>query len=161
MPRPHPFSRGKAVWHGNCWVFPAHAAGWKWGVVDRLDRYFGIHGTALALRSERMQILASNIANAATPGYKARDLDFAALLASGDTAPEAALASTQGRHLGAGAGVASRLLYRQPLQPSLDGNSVELATEQVQFAETAIRYRSTLGLLGGRISGLMAALKGE
>lgn len=128
--------------------------------MDRLDRYFGVHGTALTLRSERMQILASNIANAATPGYKARDLDFSALLAADGAAPGHLAAPSRG-HIGAGGNVQPRLLYRQPLQPSLDGNSVELATEQVEFAETAIRYRSTLGMLGSRINGLMAALKGE
>ena len=144
--------------------------------MDRLDRYFGVHGAALTLRSERMQILASNIANAATPGYKARDLDFSAMLsAQGGATPDRAmpsgaipggaagqrLAATHVGHLGGAATDQPQLLYRQPLQPSLDGNSVELATEQLQFAETAVRYRSTLSILGGRIGGLMSALKGE
>lgn len=129
--------------------------------MDRLDRYFGVHGAALTLRSERMQILASNIANAATPGFKARDMDFGAMLAtsSGGVAPQ--LAATQSGHFTSDAAGGEKLLYRQPLQPSLDGNTVELATEQLQFAETAIRYRSTLSILGGRIGGLMSALKGE
>ena len=129
--------------------------------MDRLDRYFGVHGAALTLRSERMQILASNIANAATPGYKARDLDFSAMLSAqgGTTGPR--IVATHSGHLGGAATDQPQLLYRQPLQPSLDGNSVELATEQLQFAETAVRYRSTLSILGGRIGGLMSALKGE
>jgi flagellar basal-body rod protein FlgB len=129
--------------------------------MDRLDRFFGVHGTALALRSERLSILASNIANAATPGYKARDLDFAGLIA----APAGgSLAATDARHFNrdvAATPPGERLRYRVPLQPSLDGNSVELATEQLQFAETALRYRSTLSILNGRISSLTAALKGE
>lgn len=129
--------------------------------MDRLDRYFGVHGTALTLRSERMQILASNIANAATPGYKARDLDFGAMLAATPAGTARPQAATHTGHLGGAATPQATLLYRQPLQPSLDGNSVELATEQLQFAETAIRYRSTLSILGGRIGGLMSALKGE
>lgn len=129
--------------------------------MDRLDRYFGVHGTALTLRSERMQILASNIANAATPGYKARDLDFGAMLAATPAGTARQLTATHTGHLGDVATPQAKLLYRQPLQPSLDGNSVELATEQLQFAETAIRYRSTLSILGGRIGGLMSALKGE
>lgn len=127
--------------------------------MDRLDRYFGVHGTALTLRSERMQILASNIANAATPGYKARDLDFSSMLAAPASKP--ALAATREGHFGEASTGGAKLLYRQPLQPSLDGNSVELATEQLQFAETAVRYRSTLSILNGRIGGLMSALKGE
>jgi flagellar basal-body rod protein FlgB len=128
--------------------------------MDRLDRYFGTHGTALALRSERLAILASNIANAATPGYKAHDLDFAALLAPAQAAP---LATTDSRHFAGAGGTegAARLKYRVPVQPSLDGNSVELATEQLQFAETALRYRSTLSILNGRIGALTSALKGE
>lgn len=129
--------------------------------MDRLDRYFGVHGTALTLRSERMQILASNIANAATPGYKARDFDFRAMLADSGSASGPRLSATRPGHFGGAGTGEAQLLYRQPLQPSLDGNSVELATEQLQFAETAVRYRSTLSILGGRIGGLMSALKGE
>ncbi len=127
--------------------------------MDRLDKFMGVHGEALALRSERLGLLASNIANAATPGYKARDLDFARLL----HAPERAdMAATDSRHFQSAASIeTSRLRYRLPVQPSLDGNTVELATEQLQFAETAVRYRSTLSILNGRISSLTAALKGE
>jgi flagellar basal-body rod protein FlgB len=129
--------------------------------MDRLDQFFGVHGQALQLRSERMGLLASNIANAATPNYKARDLDFAAALAGEQGL---GLARTSAAHLaparqGPGDGPAIR--YRQPLQPSLDGNTVELATEQLQFAETALRYRSTIGMLNSRIQGLTSALKGE
>lgn len=130
--------------------------------MDRLDRYFGVHGDALGLRSERMQILASNIANAATPGFKARDLNFQAVLAGrNETASASSLRLTSSGHLSGADARAPALLYRQPLQPSLDGNTVELATEQVQFAETAIRYRSTLSFLNSRIGGLMSAMKGE
>jgi flagellar basal-body rod protein FlgB len=129
--------------------------------MDRLDQFFGVHGQALQLRSERMGLIASNIANAATPNYKARDLDFASALA-GETGM--GLSRTHAGHLqpqsdGPADGPAVR--YRQPLQPSLDGNTVELATEQLQFAETALRYRSTLGMLNSRIQGLTSALKGE
>ena len=113
------------------------------------EKLFGPHATALQLRSQRMMMLASNIANAATPNYKARDLDFSKAL---DLAQQGG--STEGAIEGATA-------FRIPVQPSLDGNTVELATEQVQFAETAVRYRSTLSLLNGRISTLTAALKGE
>ena len=110
---------------------------------------FGIHGTALALRSQRMSLLASNIANAATPGYKARDIDFdhALRLASrGTSADEAASDSVE---------------YRIPTQPSMDGNTVELSTEQTLFAENAVQYRTTLAFLEGRISTIRRALKGE
>ncbi len=109
------------------------------------DRLFGIHATALKLRSQRMGVLASNIANAATPGYKARDLDFGAALAAVDTGQPAEAA----------------LRYRVPTQASLDGNTVELATEQTAFAENALAYRSTLTFLQGRVASLTRALKGE
>jgi flagellar basal-body rod protein FlgB len=130
-------------------------------VMDRLDQFFGVHGEALQLRSERLGLLASNIANAATPNYKARDLDFSAALAGERTF---GLWRTHGGHLvpsGSGPADGPSVRYRRPLQPSLDGNTVELATEQLQFAETALRYRSTIGILNSRIQGLTSALKGE
>ena len=105
---------------------------------DLIDRQLGIHPEALKLRSQRLDLIASNIANAATPGYKARDLDFRAALE----------------------GAANSLRYRVPVQASLDGNTVELSTEQTAFAENAVNYRATLGFLSGRIQTIMAALKG-
>ncbi|PSJ39660.1 flagellar basal body rod protein FlgB [Allosphingosinicella deserti] len=110
---------------------------------------FGVHGTALALRSQRLSMLASNIANAATPGYKARDIDF-------DRAMDLA-----GRGRGAGAAAEEAAAYRVPVTPSLDGNTVELSTEQTLFAENAVQYRTTLSFLEGRISTITRALKGE
>lgn len=113
------------------------------------DGLFGIHGAALEVRSQRMSVLSSNIANAATPGYKARDIDFASALdarldgASGDQA----------------AGDAT--LYRVPVMPSLDGNTVEMATEQAAFAENAVAYTATLNFLSGRVNTITRAIKGE
>ena len=110
---------------------------------------FGIHGDALLLRSQRMGLLASNIANAATPGYKARDLDFAAALKAsqaGGNPERAAATATQ---------------YRVPTMPSLDGNTVELATEQLAFGENAVGYSATLSFIRGRIESVTRALKGE
>ena len=113
------------------------------------DSLFGIHGTALTLRSQRLSLLASNIANAATPGYRARDIDFdraMALAARGQSVENAAEES---------------VAYRVPLTPSADGNTVELSTEQTLFAENAVQYRTTLAFLEGRISTIRRALKGE
>ncbi|MCZ8018070.1 flagellar basal body rod protein FlgB [Novosphingobium sp.] len=110
---------------------------------------FGIHATALELRSQRLAMITSNIANAATPGYKARDLDFAAALK----------ASNEG--LGTDGAVSQATRYRVPVMPSLDGNTVEMATEQTAFAENAVAYQATLGFLRGRIETLTRALKGE
>ena len=110
---------------------------------------FGIHGAALELRSQRMGLLASNIANAATPGYKARDIDFAAAL-------EARMGGADGERAANGA-----TLYRVPVMPSLDGNTVEMATEQSAFAENAVAYSATLGFLRGRVETVTRALRGE
>ena len=110
---------------------------------------FGIHGAALALRSQRLSMLASNIANAATPNYKARDIDF----------DKALRLATEGG--GADHAVEDSIAYRVPVTPSLDGNTVELSTEQTLFAENAVQYRTTLSFLEGRINTVKRALKGE
>jgi flagellar basal-body rod protein FlgB len=113
--------------------------------MPSMDSLFGIHATALKLREQRMSMLASNIANAATPGYKARDIEFSSALqlAEDGQSPDAAIR------------------YRVPVQASLDGNTVELATEQTAFAENALAYRSSLSFLQGRIGNITRALKGE
>lgn len=113
------------------------------------DKIFGVHGAALQLRSQRLNMLASNIANAATPNYKARDLDFDRAMQKvqqGNNAQEA-MSETAG--------------YRIPVQPSMDGNTVELSTEQNLFAENAIAYSTTLSFLEGRVGSLTRALRGE
>lgn len=110
---------------------------------------FGVHGMALELRSQRMGLLASNIANAATPNYKARDIDFAAAL--------------QARMKGASTDQATRaaVQYRVPMMPSLDGNTVEMGTEQVAFSQNAIGYASTLAFLQDDLGEVKRAIKGE
>ncbi|WP_420605838.1 flagellar basal body rod protein FlgB [Novosphingopyxis sp.] len=113
------------------------------------DKIFGIHGDALQLRSQRLSMLASNIANAATPGYKARDLDFEKAMR------EVVGGSTADRAMEGHAG------YRVPLQSSLDGNTVELSTEQTLFAENAVGYSTTLSFLEARVNTLTRAIRGE
>ncbi|MFV0643426.1 MAG: flagellar basal body rod protein FlgB [Sphingomonadaceae bacterium] len=113
------------------------------------ESLFGIHGAALELRSHRMGLIASNIANAATPGYKARDLDFASAL-------EARLS---GQSVGEAAGQAG--VFRVPLMPSLDGNTVETGTEQTAFAENALGYSASLEFVRGRVNMITRALRGE
>jgi flagellar basal-body rod protein FlgB len=114
------------------------------------DDIFGIHGKALALRSQRLGLLASNIANAATPGFKAKDIDFKAALAEAEQTGGSTNMAAE-----------DNTMFRIPLQPSLDGNTVELATEQTQFAENAVQYQTTLSFLNGRINTLTRALRGE
>ena len=125
----------------------------KLGRLEKMsmeDSLFGIHGKALALRSQRLELLASNIANASTPGYKARDIDFDKALATASKA--------QGSVAGA---LEESMGYRIPLQPSADGNTVEMSTEQTLFAENAVKYRTTLSFLEGRINTITRALRGE
>jgi len=113
------------------------------------ESIFGIHAAALELRSQRMGLIASNIANAGTPGYKARDIDFAAALK----------AHMGGANTDGAASTATR--YRVPVMPSLDGNTVEMATEQTAFAENAVGYSATLSFIRGRIDTLSRAMKGD
>ncbi|QNE32803.1 flagellar basal body rod protein FlgB [Sphingomonas sp. NBWT7] len=111
------------------------------------DSLFGVHGAALEVRAQRMNVLASNIANASTPNFKARDIDFTKALAS---------VERQGA-----SGIDQALLYRVPDSPSMDGNTVELSKEQTAFAENAVQYQTTLSFLNGRINQLTRALRGE
>ncbi len=114
------------------------------------DSLFGVHGAALEVRSARMGVLASNIANASTPGFKAKDVDFGQALAAVEQSGSTGTTDTT---------VATK--YRVPTQTSMDGNTVELSQEQTAFAENAIQYQSTLSFLNGRISEISRALKGE
>ncbi len=137
-----------------------------------IDNYLGVHARALQLESRRTELLASNLANADTPGYKARDIDFKTALATAGhqqagTAPRLGLQHTDGQHLGAtGAGGANAaddavMKYRVPLAPALDGNTVDVQLEQAAFAENAVRYQATLTLLNMRLRGLMTAITGQ
>ena len=110
---------------------------------------FGIHAAALELRSQRMGMIASNIANAATPNYKARDIDFGAALKT----------SEAGGDIDAAA--AKSVLYRVPVMPSLDGNTVELQNEQLAFSENAVGYSATLEFIRNRVDTVTRAIRGE
>src|SRR3546814_10668933 len=95
-----------------------------------------------------MGLLASNIANVATPGFKAKDIDV-----------QTALAAVE--QTGNPASLDGALQYRVPLQPSLDGNTVDLSTEQTAFAENAVQYQTTLSFLNGRLSTITRSFRGE
>jgi flagellar basal-body rod protein FlgB len=126
------------------------------------DKVFGIHERALLMAGERVGVLASNIANADTPNYKARDLDFAAVLA-GEQSGALPLAATRAGHLPAvetSVGGAE-LKYRIPFQNSQDGNTVEAPVEQAQFAQNAVRYQASLMFINRRISSLELAISGQ
>jgi flagellar basal-body rod protein FlgB len=125
------------------------------------DRALGSHERVLYRLSERTGVLASNLANADTPGYKARDLDFkTALNDVRDT--RLALSANNSRHLQASDAKSpgGELLYRVPNHAALDGNTVEVEMEQAAFAENSVRYQATLQFLRGRFQQMRTALGG-
>jgi flagellar basal-body rod protein FlgB len=128
--------------------------------MDAIKDHIAFQASALSLRERRNNMLASNIANAATPNFKARDLDFEHEMAR--QVGDSPLRKTSVRHMDSLAGFGgSGVQFRQPLNPSLDGNTVEISVEQMEFSENSLGYMTTLTFLNRRISGLMAAIKGE
>jgi flagellar basal-body rod protein FlgB len=150
----------------------------------RLTESIDFHGRALLLRAERQKMLASNIANADTPGYAARDFDFRAALAEatgrapestrsgqatgtgGAAAPRApAVAATHPGHLGGGPAPgridSTAMRYRAVEQPSLDANTVDLDRERANFADNAVRYEAGLRFINGSVRTLLSAIRGE
>jgi flagellar basal-body rod protein FlgB len=151
-------------------------------MMDRLTQSLDFHGTALLLRAERTRVLASNIANADTPHYRARDFDFRVALeqatgvraggaaqgiaygnAGGGGLAPAVPARTNAAHLGATYGTAPTppLLYRTPLQTSLDANTVDMDMERANFAENTLRYEAGLRFINGQIRTLLTAITGQ
>ncbi|MER1966515.1 flagellar basal body rod protein FlgB [Castellaniella sp. GW247-6E4] len=134
-------------------------------MIDRIGKEFEFQQTALSLRQQRQEVLASNIANADTPHYKARDIDFAASLRGAlderMRLPDTRLTLTSARHIPAQAHTAgpAEELYRVPTQPSIDGNTVDMNVERVQFADNTMRYQTDLTLIDRRIKSLLAAMQ--
>lgn len=129
--------------------------------MRNLDQAIGIHAQTAILRAKRAEILAANLANADTPHYKARDLDFSALL--NDELGGVALSRTRGRHLAAGEGDLGdvELMYRVPAQASLDQNTVDVQAERAAFLDNAIRYQASLRFLESKLTGLLSAFRGD
>jgi flagellar basal-body rod protein FlgB len=127
-----------------------------------IDSVFGLHEQALQLRAQRSEVLARNLANADTPGYKARDFDFArALRQAAQGGGELALRASHPRHIVTGGGAGGpEMQYRVPMQPALDGNTVETDVEKAAFAENAMRYEASLMILNRKISGMSKLLQG-
>jgi flagellar basal-body rod protein FlgB len=135
-------------------------------MIGKLDEALRFHETALSLRSQRQQLLASNIANADTPNYKARDVDFSKALqnALSGAAPAGALAKTVVAHLGVQGqptigGVQPQ--YRGTVQGSVDGNTVDMDVERNQFTDNALRYEAGLTLVSHQIKNLLSAIQGQ
>ena len=121
-----------------------------------MDSIFGIHATALALRAERSGVLAANLANADTPGFKARDFDFASALGRAERSSGRPADGEQPRQV-----MNTQLGYRLPFQDSLDGNTVEAEMEMARFAENSIAYQASLLFLNSKIRGLRLAITGQ
>ncbi|MBU0752748.1 MAG: flagellar basal body rod protein FlgB [Gammaproteobacteria bacterium] len=136
-------------------------------MIDRIDDAIGFHRTALNLRSYRQELLASNIANADTPNYKARDVDFKSALQSalsGKTEGSVALARTQSGHLPGVQGAnpfGAALRYRSEYQGSVDGNTVNMDIERAAFAENAMQTEAMLTFINGRFKSLATAIQGQ
>ncbi len=129
-----------------------------------LDNILGIHQHAVLLRSQRHGVLAANLANADTPNYKARDMDFQAALARAEGKDQwPGMRTTHARHIpeGGGAMGLTDMKYRVPLQPSVDGNTVDSRLETVAFMKNSIDYQVSLRLLDRKVSGIKRVLRGE
>ncbi|MHC6226662.1 flagellar basal body rod protein FlgB [Pseudomonas sp. X10] len=130
------------------------------------DKALGIHEKALGFRAQRAEVLANNIANADTPNYKARDMDFSAVLAAESEKRQGghfALERTNSRHIEAeGLSMGDETLqYRTPMQPSIDQNTVDAQIEQSNYAENAMNFQASFTLLNSKFKGLVSALRGE
>ena len=135
-------------------------------MITKLDDAFKFYQVALNLRAERQQALASNIANASTPNYKARDVDFGPALQqalAGRATGELLLAATAPGHLRAessGSPASSALKYRTPAQGSIDGNTVEMDAERAQFVQNSVHIETGLTVLGMQIKQMLTAIQG-
>ncbi|QYF92009.1 flagellar basal body rod protein FlgB [Massilia sp. PAMC28688] len=143
-------------------------------MLGKLNEHMRFNETALSLRAQRQQLLASNIANADTPNYKARDIDFASALknavaqkAGEASAPPAVMARTQAGHLG-NTGASADFLpngtpiqYRMAAQGSADNNTVDMDVERNQFADNALRYEAAVTFINSQIRGMITAIQGQ
>lgn len=129
--------------------------------MTAIDKALGISPQVLALRAQRMNLLSSNIANADTPGYKARDINFAGALEEAKTS-QGEMKQTHVAHIPLSGSMARPdALYRVPSEVAPDGNSVDPTLEHASFMDNALRYQASLQLLDSRIKGIKNALKGD
>ena len=134
-------------------------------MVSKLDRAFDFHQQVMTLRTERQQLIASNIANADTPNYKARDIDFSKALQSALAGRSATnggigMARTASGHLsGVTSAPARDLMYRNEFQGAVDGNTVEMDVERANFSDNAIRYEASVNFVSSRFKGLLDAMQ--
>ncbi|CAG0988571.1 Flagellar basal body rod protein FlgB [Methylophilaceae bacterium] len=140
-------------------------------MIGKLDEALGFHQAALRVRAQRQELIAANIANADTPNFKAKDVDFAAAFKnamSGAAPQDNVLVKTAASHLSAqplenalNAGFPGGVQYRREMQGSVDGNTVDMDVERNQFADNAVRYEASLVMLNGQLKKLMTAIQGQ
>jgi flagellar basal-body rod protein FlgB len=130
-------------------------------VTITTDSVFGLNAPALALWQRRSEVIASNLANADTPGYQARDVDFRSALqqASGESSQLPLSTPTAGQ-IQPNSSDADQLKYRTPMQPSMDGNTVDTQVEQAAFAANTVHYQASLSFIHGSIQTLRLAING-
>jgi flagellar basal-body rod protein FlgB len=133
-------------------------------MINKLDNAFNFHQTALNIRADRQVLLSSNVANADTPNFKARDIDFSSVLSNALSSGSNAtgLTTTSSRHIGSvvDSMISSQAGYRIPLQPSADGNTVDMDMERTQFSNNSIKYDASLTFMSGQIRGMLSAIQG-
>lgn len=127
------------------------------------DTALGIHADALRVRSQRTELLASNMANADTPNYKARDIDFQSAMKMAASGQSAGIETTHSNHIKVSSSqfASPAVQYRTTVQDSLDGNTVDEQIEQAQFMQNSVQYQASLNFLGAKFKGLLSAIRGE
>ena len=132
-------------------------------MIDKLDSALRFHQEALNLRARRQEVLSANIANADTPNFKARDIDFSSKLTQAVERGRQSMSmtSTSSRHISGEAQATgdAQLMYRTPNQSSIDGNTVEMDVERVNFADNAMRYEVNLTVISSQIKSLLSAVQ--
>ena len=134
-------------------------------MVSKIDNALQFNRTVLNLRSARQELIASNIANVDTPNYKAKDINFAKALqgAMSGNGPKLQMAGTVSHHLSRGTGenvMGAPVMFRNVLQPSADGNTVDMDVERAQFADNALRYEASVKFVDNQIKNVLTALQG-
>jgi flagellar basal-body rod protein FlgB len=134
---------------------------------NKIDDYFRFHATSLSLREQRQQLLASNIANADTPNFKARDIDFTSALKNAmhsngaKSEPAPILTRTASAHLESANTVGNTVAqFRNTAQGNIDGNTVDMDVERNEFADNSIRYEASLTMINSQVRGMLAVLQG-
>lgn len=132
-------------------------------MISKLDKTLNFHHQSLGLRAARHELLASNIANSDTPNFKAKDIDFSGVLREKLSAslPATAINTTSPLHVANGKdnGIGNNILYRIPLQPSIDGNTVDMDSERTRFADNSIKYDASITFINMQFRNLLTAMQ--